>query len=484
MQALETPAPSGTNTVGHNPRVFWAARAWLGAGAAAHWAVGVCLEVDTHGHWSAISTGLHTPPAHATVLAGPVLPGMVDAHSHAFQRAFAGLAERRASDADDFWSWRDRMYGVALRTTPQQMRAIATQLYIELLQGGYTQVCEFHYLHHQRDGTPHADPAAMAWALADAAQDAGIGLTLLPVLYERAGFAHAGLRKDQRRFASSPGFVADLQRAVQGSGRTLLHAGVAIHSLRAASAASIGALLAAVGDADLPIHIHVAEQMQEVHDCLAAHGQRPIAWLAAQGLLDARWQLVHATHSEPTEIEAVARSGAGTVICPSTEANLGDGLADIPGWLQANVPMAIGSDSQVCRQWAQELRWLEYGQRLQLQRRNVAAAPAQGQSATAARLFDAATRAGGAAAGLGLWGLQVGARADMVVLDHTAPGLLGVPASHTLDALVFGCDSAAVRDVFVAGHAVLCAGKHAYQAQASTQFLAAMDALWHGTVLE
>jgi formimidoylglutamate deiminase len=484
MQSAVPHPPTAANLTGRNPQLLWAPRAWLGGDAAAHWAEGVCLEVDARGHWKAITTGVHTPPAQATVLAGPALPGMVDAHSHAFQRAFAGLAERRASDADDFWSWRDRMYGVALRTTPAQLRAIATQLYLELLQGGYTQVCEFHYLHHQPDGTHHPDPATMAWALADAAQDAGMGLTLLPVLYERAGFAQPSLRVDQRRFATTPGFVADLQRSVQRSGRALLHAGVAIHSLRATSSQSIAALRAEVGDTDLPIHIHVAEQIQEVRECLVAHGQRPIAWLAAQGLLDARWQLVHATHTEPTEIDAVARSGAGIVICPSTEANLGDGLADMPGWLQALVPMAIGSDSQVCRQWAEELRWLEYGQRLQLQRRNVAAAPAQGQSATAARLFDAAIRGGGPAAGFARWGLRVGARADVVVLNDHAPGLLGVPASHTLDALVFACDTPAVRDVFVAGQAVIREGQHARQAPVATQFVAAMDALWHGAVLE
>ena len=189
-------------------QLLWAPLAWVHG----RWQHGVCLEVDARGHWAAITPGITPPPAHATVLRGPVLPGMVNAHSHAFQRAFAGLAERRESEADDFWSWRDRMYGVALRITPAQLRAVAAQLYVELLQGGYTQVCEFHYLHHQEDGQPYADEATMAWAVADAAYDAGMGLTVLPVLYERAGFAQPALRRDQRRFAGPPEFIARLHR--------------------------------------------------------------------------------------------------------------------------------------------------------------------------------------------------------------------------------------------------------------------------------
>ena len=455
--------------------LFWAPRAWIHR----QWQDGVCLQADARGHWTCIEAGIHQAPQGATVLNGPVLPGMVNAHSHAFQRAFAGLAERRASDADDFWSWRDRMYGVALRITPAQMRAVATQLYVEMLQGGYTQVCEFHYLHHSDSGAPYADPATMAWALADAATDAGLGLTLLPVLYERAGFAQHTLRDDQRRFAATPDLIAGLHQQLATAGRARLNAGVAIHSLRAAAPASITQLLHHVGDADVPIHIHIAEQMQEVRDCLAHTGKRPMEWLADALPIDARWQLVHATHSTPAEIEAVAASGAGIVICPSTEGNLGDGLADLPAWWQHGVPMAIGSDSQVCRQWAEELRWLEYGQRQQLQRRNVAAAPSQGQPASAARLFDAALQAGGRAAGQAHWGLVAGARADMLVLDTQAPGLLGVSPSHALDALVFACDRPAIRDVWVGARQVIANGQHARQADVAAQHAQAMQAL-HG----
>jgi formimidoylglutamate deiminase len=456
-------------------KLFWTQQAWV-QGA---WKHNVCMEVDSRGHWSRIECDIVQAPANATVLGGPVLPGMVNAHSHAFQRAFAGLSERRTSDADDFWSWRDRMYGVALRITPAQMRAVAAQLYVELLQGGYTQVCEFHYLHHSETGAPYADPATMAWAVADAAFDAGIGLTMLPVLYERAGFSQPALREDQRRFSGTPDFIADLQRNMQESGRALLNAGVSIHSLRAASEASIRALLQHVAGTDMPIHIHVAEQMQEVRDCLEHTGQHPIEWLCSELPLDPRWQLVHATHAETSEIETVAHSGAGIVICPSTEGNLGDGLPDLPGWLDHGVPMAIGSDSHVSRQWAEELRWLEYGQRMNLQRRNVAASPAK-EPATAARLFEAALSAGGQAAGQRAWGIQTGARADMLVLETSIPGLLGVPPSHTLDALVFATNTSAIRDVYVAGKHVVRDGLHLCASSIAAKFQEVMQTLWTG----
>lgn len=455
-----------------NPTLFWAPQAWI----AGQWQAGVCLEANRIGHWEQITPGIHTAPEQASRLHGPVLPGMVNAHSHAFQRAFAGLSERRASDADDFWSWRDRMYGVAWRITPAQMQAVAAQLYLEMLQGGYTQVCEFHYLHHTESGARYADPATMSWAVADGAAAAGIGMTLLPVLYERAGFSQPHLREDQRRFAGTPAFIADLQKSV--ARRSGLNAGVSIHSLRAATPASIAALLKSIGDSAMPIHIHIAEQMQEVRDCLTHTGMRPMEWLCNHQTLDARWQLVHATHSKPEEVEAIAASGAGIVICPSTEGNLGDGFADLGNWLRQGVPMAIGSDSHVCRQWNEELRWLEYGQRMLLQRRNVSANPSEGQPATAARLFEAALHAGAQAAGQQNWGLTRGARADLLVLNPRANGLLGIPVSHTLDALVFACDGPAVRDVYVAGQQVIEDGRHARQDAIAAQFEQTMQELW------
>jgi formimidoylglutamate deiminase len=461
------------------PAALWAPRAWLPRpGQGAGWRDRVLLRIGADGCWSEVAAGVAHPPAGAQVLAGPLLPGIVDAHSHAFQRAFAGLAERRESESDDFWSWRDRMYRVALRITPEQLRDVAAQLYVELLAGGYTQVCEFHYLQHDRDGAPYADPLEMSWALADAATEAGIGLTLLPVLYERAGFTQPRLRDDQRRFDLDAAGVWRAAQAIRSARRPQVGAGLAIHSLRAARPESIADLRRLAEGSDGPIHIHVAEQTAEVDDCVAATGARPIEWLARQGLLDARWQLVHATHTVPAEIEAAARSGASVVICPTTEANLGDGLCDLPGWLDAGVPLGIGSDSQVSRDLLEELRWLDYGQRLAHRRRNVAAAPRLGVPATAERLFGLAVDAGAAAAGQATWGLVPGARADALVIDVDEPTLLGVPAQRLLDAIVFSGPGRPWRDVMVAGRWVIAARRHEQRERIARRFEAAMQALW------
>jgi formimidoylglutamate deiminase len=452
--------------------LLWAPQAWLGG----HWRDAVLLRATADGRWAEVRPDT-PPPADAQRLAGPVVPGLVNAHSHAFQRAFAGLAERRTSASDDFWSWRDRMYRVALRIGPDQLEAVAAQLYAELLRGGYTQVCEFHYLHHDRDGARYADPLTMSQALVRAATRAGIGLTLLPVLYQRAGFAQAALRDDQRRFASDVDDVVRWRDAARAQRAQRVLAGVAIHSLRAASAGSIAALAEACRGDDGPIHIHIAEQTGEVDDCLAATGERPIQWLAQHAPIDARWQLVHATHATPDEIDAVARSGAGVVICPSTEANLGDGVPDLPRWLAAGVPLSVGSDSQVTRAWREELRQLEYAQRLTLRRRNVAAAPQDGVDSTAQRLFDAALAGGARAAGFTQWGLDAGAPADLLVIDRDDACLLGLPTSHWLDALVFSSPARPWRDVLCGGRWVVREHRHAAGEAIARDFVTAMTAL-------
>jgi formimidoylglutamate deiminase len=452
--------------------LLWTALAWTPEGWRAH----VLLRIDDAGRWSEVVPDVVRPPDGARTVRGPLLPGLVDAHSHAFQRAFAGRAERRETDRDDFWSWRDRMYRVALRISPDQLRAVAAQLYVELLRGGYTHVCEFHYLQHDLDGRPYDDPLEMSWALADAAADAGIGLTLLPVLYERAGFT-TPLRDDQRRFRTSAERVWSAAEAIRDSRRPLVGAGLAIHSLRAASAEAIHDLrLRAEGFAG-PIHLHVAEQTAEVDDCLLATGVRPIAWLARERLLDPRWQLVHATHAEPGEIDAVAASGAGIVLCPGTEANLGDGLADLPRWLDAGVPLTIGSDSHVTRDWREELRWLEYGQRLVRRQRNVAASPSSGRPSTAESLFARVAAGGGAAAGEPSWGLVPGARADALVVNAADDALLGLAPELSLDALLFSSPSAPWQDVMVAGRWVVREGRHAGAAAIATRFATSMRSL-------
>ena len=480
------------------PKRLWAARAWLESG----WAERVLFTIGEDGHWANIVVDTDQP-IDATIVNGAALPGMVNAHSHAFQRAFAGMAERRGSERqnsslsistdantdantnknkntnastnDNFWSWRDRMYSVALRITPDQLEAIAAQLFIELLRGGYTQVCEFHYLQHDPHGTPYDDPLRLSWAVADAADTAGIGLTMLPVLYERAGFSQPKLRDDQRRFASTPASVWAAREALHHCGRPLLNAGVAIHSLRAASPQSIAVLRDLTTD-NTPIHIHVSEQIQEVEDCVATLGARPIAWLAQEKLLDSRWQLVHATHTVESEIASITSSGAGFVVCPSTEANLGDGFCDLPNWLASRVAMSIGSDSHISRDWREELRLLEYGQRLQKQQRNISSSIAT--PSTAERLWQRSQIGGAVAAGFKQWGLAVGARADLLVVNSDDAHLLGIPDLQRMDALVFSSPSSPWRDVMVAGQWVVRDHHHANAAAAAERFADAMRALW------
>ena len=449
--------------------VLWAPRAWINN----RWASAVTLRADTLGRWTDVLAD--TPcPADAEVLPDAVLPAMVNAHSHAFQRAFVGLSERRDSVRDDFWSWRDRMYDVALRITPEQLYAVASHLYTELLSGGYTHTCEFHYLHHAEDGQPYsahgADDAAMSDALARAAQDSGMGLTILPVLYERAGFAQPALRADQRRFAADVTRVLRLRDTIRAWNLPGVDAGVAIHSLRAAAPSSMRELVRACAGDAAPIHLHIAEQTGEVDDCLAATGMRPIEYLTREFTLDARWQLVHATHATPDEINAVAATGAGVVLCPGTEANLGDGLCDLPRWLQSDTPLSLGTDSHVTRSWPEELLLLEYGQRLALRQRNVSAEP-EANPSTAARLFERCLMGGATAAGQSTWGLVAGARADLLVLNESDPALIGVPQSHTLDGVVFAAPATPFARAMVAG-------RWTPRRNTAAEFASAMQALW------
>ncbi len=456
---------------------FWAPQAWVDG----RWQNGVLLQADARGHWCAITA--HTAAAQhpgAQVLPGAVLPGVVNAHSHAFQRAIAGLTETCATGAqggEDFWSWRTRMYSAALRIGPEQLRSIATQLYARLAQAGYTQVCEFHYLHHDLDGMPYANPVDMALALVQAAQDVGLGLTLLPTLYMHAGFGPQALGADQRRFAGTPQMLMDMVQALQGQTAALarVRVGLALHSLRAVDAPALREMAAFAAQGQLPVHIHIAEQTGEVNDCLDHTGARPVAYLLEQGVLDARWSLVHATHTTPSELQGVADAGANIVLCPSTEANLGDGVFDLPRYAGLLGRWSIGSDSHVTRCWSEELRLLEYSQRLTRRQRNVAAQAAV-CSASASALLEGALGGGSAAAGVPLAGLAVGQRADFQVLDQSHDALLGVPSAQLLDAQVFSSPDALPAQVFVAGQRISRdrAGSWA------RDYAGVMGALWGG----
>ena len=448
-------------------RRFFAAQAWVDG----DWAQDVLLVADAEGRWSRVLVGCtDVNRTGAEVLDGPVLPGLVDAHSHAFQRTIAGLTECAEPGRDDFWSWRDRMYAAAQRIGPQQLETIAAFLYTELLRAGYTQVCEFHYLHNDLDGRPYAHGLEMSLALVRAAQHTGIGLTLLPTLYMRSGFDAAGLREDQRRFASTPDSVLRIAEAVRQQGSGTLTAGIALHSLRAVEEGALLETAAAARQDGMPVHIHIAEQQLEVDDCIRQHGRRPIEWLLDNVSIDQHWNLVHATRSTPTELASVRDREASIVICPSTEANLGDGAFDLPAWLEVGGRWSIGSDSHVTRSPIEELRLLEYSQRLALRQRNVAARAAGGES-TAAVLFTGALAGGSAAAGQPCGGLMVGQRADFCVVDPSIPALAGIPAQRMLDALVFSSPASAMARVCVAGRDV---NLHPN----TREFEAVMHALW------
>lgn len=403
-----------------------------------------------------------------------VLPGMPNLHSHAFQRAMAGLAERQTHAEDSFWTWRETMYSFAGRIGPDELQAIAAQLYVEMLEAGYTQVCEFHYLHHQPDGRPYADAATMSLALIEAARETGIGLTLLPTLYQTGGFDGRELGERQRRFGhATDAYLALLQRL-----RTLedatLRVGVALHSLRAVPPATMAAVLdSGLVDA-APIHIHIAEQIGEVQDCLALRNARPVEWLLANAPVDPRWTLVHATHLTAEETRGIAASGAVAGLCPTTEANLGDGLFPLKEFLAADGVLGIGSDSHISVSPVEELRWLEYGQRLTSRHRNIAVS--ESSNSVGETLWGDALFGGARAAGVALGALEAGegARADLIVLDEHAPALLGREATHLLDSFVFSGNRNLVRDVMVNGRWCVRDGRHRDAARIAERYAATL----------
>ncbi len=305
------------------------------------WARNVRFEISADGVLAGIRPDANADGAER--LGGAVLPGMPNLHSHAFQRAMAGLAEVAGNPNDSFWTWRELMYRMVARLSPEQIEVIARQLYIEMLKAGYTAVAEFHYVHHDLDGRSYADPAELSLRISRAASAAGIGLTLLPVLYSHAGFGGQPASEGQRRFINgSEAYLELLQRLrapLEAAGHSL---GLCFHSLRAVTPQQIATVLAA-GHDDLPVHIHIAEQQKEVDDCQAWSGRRPLQWLYENVAVDQRWCLVHATHADPAEVAAMARSGAVAGLCLSTEANLGDGIFPATDFLAQGGRLGIGS---------------------------------------------------------------------------------------------------------------------------------------------
>lgn len=386
---------------------------------------------------------------------GLVLPGMANVHSHAFQRAMAGLAEWDAGGADNFWSWREAMYRFAERLDPETQLAIARFLYIEMLKAGYTSVGEFHYLHNRPGGAAYAPATAMAEAIAQAAHESGIALTLLPTLYVSGGADGRALSERQKRFGKTVDELLKLRDGMRGkAGVTQL--GLALHSLRAVPPALMREAIAGV-EAGSPIHIHAAEQTGEVEECVQALGARPVEYLLKEFGIDARWCLVHSTHLSADETRDLAKSGAVAGLCPTTEGNLGDGIFPLPGYLDAGGRIAIGGDSHIAVDPAEELKMLEYSQRLLHRRRNVAASAAVPH--TAARLWGEAARGGAQALGLDAGEIVVGKRADFAVIDGEHVSLASRDGAQALDSYVFVAGKCAVRDVMVSG-AWLVKGRH------------------------
>lgn len=406
---------------------------------------------------------------------GIAVPGLGNLHSHTFQRGFAGLTERRGPGDDHFWTWREAMYRLSGRLAPEDVEAIAGLAFAEMLEGGFTGVAEFHYLHHAPDGRPYDDPAELGRRVAAAAAATGIGLTLLPVFYAHGGFGGAAPKEGQRRFISSLDLYARLVEGAAHAVSTLPagRVGIAPHSLRAATADEITALLAAFPEG--PVHIHIAEQVREVEDCLAATGARPVEWLLDNAAVDARWCLIHATHMTPAETTRMARSGAVAGLCPITESDLGDGIFPATTYCEAGGVFGVGSDSNVLISAAAELRTLEYSQRLRDRARN-RLAPAAGGS-TGRRLFEAAALGGARALGQDAAAIAPGARADIVVLDGSSAALYGRHGDAVLDSWIFATAASPVDRVYASGRLVVEHGRHVSRDRIDAAFKAAVDRL-------
>lgn len=432
------------------------------------WQADAGFDIDDQGRVAAIDS------AEPTASASWIVPGIANLHSHAFQRAMAGMAERQTNPEDSFWTWRETMYRFAARFTPELLKDVAAQLYAEMLEAGYTTVCEFHYLHHAPDGRPYDDPAAMSRALIAAARETGIRLTLLPVLYMTGGFDGRALGERQRRFGHDLDAYLQLIDTLCEEAAPDLHIGCALHSLRAVPADAMKAVLAALPPA-MPVHIHIAEQVGEVQDCLAIRNARPVEWLLDNAAVDARWTLVHATHLNALEVQGIARTGATVAICPTTEANLGDGLFPLRDYLAAGGRWGIGSDSHISVSPVEELRWLEYGQRLITRHRNIAvraASPSVGET-----LLTDVSASARQSSGHAVGRLAMGEFADAVVLDTDAPPLFGLTGADAIDRWIFSGNRNLVRDVHVGGRRVVAGGHHVQRDAIAARYRAAMSRL-------
>ncbi|WP_349777898.1 formimidoylglutamate deiminase [Xanthomonas sp. WHRI 6108] len=447
-------------------QALWAARALLPDG----WAGDVRITL-AQGRIASVQPGV--TPAAADSRVELLLPGLGNLHSHAFQRGMAGLTEVGGRSGDSFWSWRELMYRFVDRLDPDSLQAIAEQAYVEMLESGFTRVGEFHYLHHSPGGAAYAQAGEMSGRIAAAAANTGIGLTLLPVFYAHADFGGIAPSTAQRRLIHDIDGFARLLDDCKGSLKPLPDAvlGLAPHSLRAVTPEQLAALVSLT---DGPIHIHIAEQQREVQACLAWSGQRPLQWLLANAPVDARWCLVHATHVDASELQGIVDNGAVVGLCPITEANLGDGLFPMRAFAAAGGRFGVGSDSNVLIDAAEELRLLEYGQRLQLQARNVLV---QAGASSGRWLFEQAGEGAAQALGIARSGIRVGASADLLELDPTHPALLARNDDALLDSWLFAARGGAVRTVWRAGQPVVRDGRHVDRTRIATRFAGVLRSL-------
>jgi formimidoylglutamate deiminase len=404
---------------------------------------------------------------------GVILPAPVNLHSHTFQRAMAGLTEGRTAGQDSFWTWRALMYRFLERLGPEDVQAIAAQAMVEMAEAGFASLCEFHYLHHPVGGGTYADPAEMSGRIVQAAQDTGLGLTHLPVIYEQGGVDGRALAGGQLRFGSSPEVYA---RVLEGAGKALnglpdAILGVAPHSLRAVSRETLARVAGMVPDG--PVHIHIAEQVAEVTEVEAAWGARPVDWACANLPLDPRWCMIHATQMSADETARLAGTGAVAGLCPVTEANLGDGIFDGPGWLAAGGAFGVGTDSNVRISLAEELRMLEYSQRLGLKARAVMA----DQRSPGRLLWDGVAKGGAAAAGRASGAIAVGQWADLLALDTGDLRLEGLSGDQLLDAFIFAGRDGLVTDLWSAGRHIVQNGRHVARDSVAAEFRTTMRRL-------
>jgi formimidoylglutamate deiminase len=448
---------------------IWAETALLGEG----WAEAVEIDIDAGGDIAGIRPGM---PYRSGERAGILLPAIPNVHSHAHQRAMAGLGERAGDSADSFWTWRKVMYHYLERIQPEDLQHIAAQLYLEMLKAGYGCVGEFQYLHHGVDGSPYAERAEMSLQCLEAARRGGIGFTALPVLYRYGGFGGADPAPGQKRFLNDARqfieIVEALRRATANDPGSAV--GIAPHSLRAIDRDLLNEVCAGVGET-ATIHIHIAEQSGEVDDCIAWSGLRPVEWLFEHFPVDDGWCLIHATHMAAGETARAADSGCVAGLCPTTEANLGDGFFNLLDFVDHGGRWAIGSDSHISVDPVEELRWLEYGLRLTTRRRNLVAG--ETIRSTGRNLLEAALTGGAQACGRPVGRIETGRRADLVALDGAHPRLYGRRGDELLDSWIFSGNDRLVRDVYIGGEKLIDAGRHAREEEIARNYRATLDRL-------